>query len=147
MSNSCFLSKGVMGFVFLNTNININHCLLHTCRQIHKNKTDPRGYKYQGMFWQWLLCPLSLSLWSEHSCTPWQMRWSGGKKRNPKTEYSSHCNRFNLFCQNRLRYFASLLECCIFLLPPSLISLLPLPFSHYCNMALSISLSVWTALL
>lgn len=36
----------------------------------------------------------------------------------PKTEYSLHCNRFNLFCQNRLRYFASLLECCT--LPPSL---------------------------
>lgn len=73
---------------------------------------------------------------------------NGGREAS-KTEYSSLCNRFNLLCRNRLQYFASLLESCISLLPPSLLfslpSSFPLAFPHHCNMALSISLSVWAA--
>lgn len=81
---------------------------------------NPEGLKMldNSLLWQHLFCRLVFAHWSEHSCTSRQMRWRGGKK-GPKTEYSSRCNRFNPFCQNRLRYFASLLECCISLLPPS----------------------------
>lgn len=81
---------------------------------------NPGGLKMldNSLLRQRLLCRLVFAHWSEHSCASWRMRWRGGKK-GPKTEYSSRCNRFNLFCQNRLRYFASPLECCISLLPPS----------------------------
>lgn len=92
--------------------------------QFMQPKNDSRCYKLQGVVWQRLLHPISSSLWSEHPCSSWQMRW----EKNLQTEYSPHCNRFSLLCQNRLQCFASLLESCVFLLPPSFILRLPLLF-------------------
>lgn len=105
----CFLSWGVFRWLFYY--LIVSRCILHTC----KTKMDPRCYMKECFGSDSCVPTPSHSGQSIHALHD---RWGG--KKNPQTEYSSHCNRFNLFCQNRLRYFASLLECCISLIPPSL---------------------------
>lgn len=91
--------------------------------------------RINGLLCRRLSCRLVFfAHWPEHSCTSWQMRRRGGKKvlklNIPLAVIGSIC---------------SARTDCSILLPcwsAVYLSSLPLAFSHYCNMALSISLSV-----